>query len=321
MEKQNENGMARGAEVRRVLWVVMLLNITVSLVKIIVGQLTGTASVEADGIHSIFDGASNAVGLVGLFIAARPADESHPYGHGKYEAFASAGIGVLLLLAAYEVGRPAVEALLSGTHDTVFSPVALGVMVATIIINICATTYERTMGKKYNSTLLGADAKHTLSDALVSGSVIVGLLFVAAGFPVADSIAALVVTVAIFAAALSVFKEVHDAFSDEARIEPAQVAEAAMRVSQVRACHKVRTRGMEGEVYADLHVLVDPQLSVVDAHAAASAVEAAIKGDFPQVAEVLVHVEPDVPAERMAAGASVATIQVPCGEEFVRAVG
>lgn len=290
-------------KVRRVMWIVMAINLAVALAKIVTGQLFGSASVEADGIHSIFDAASNVAALAGLFAAARPADRSHPYGHGKYETFGSFFIGVLLLLAAYEVGAGAVESLLSGQHNAQFSVVSLAVMVVTIVINISVTRYENRMSVRLNSSLLDADSKHTLSDAMVSGSVIVGLLFVAAGFPIADSVAALVVTVAIFVAAVSVFKEVHDTFSDESRLDAGEVADVVLGVEGVRTCHNIRTRGSESEVYADLHVLVDPAMPTLAAHALAESVEAAIKAVFPQVVDCLVHIEPDTPEEREEAAA------------------
>ena len=278
--------------------IVMLLNLAVALAKVVVGGLFGSAAVKADGIHSTFDAASNVVGLAGLAVAARPADEKHPYGHGRYEAYASAFIGVLLLLAAYEVGYSAVKSLLSGTYDVQDSPVTIVVMVVTICVNICVTTYERRMGKRYNSALLGADAKHTLSDVLVSASVIVGLVFVRLGFPVADSIAALLVTVAILSAAVSVFKDVSATFSDTARIDAGELADQVLQVPGARSCHNIRTRGLEGEVFADLHVLVAQDLTIAQAHDVADAVEAQVKQAFPQVVEVLVHVEPDTPEQR-----------------------
>lgn len=282
----------------RVMWFVMFLNLAVAAAKVIVGELCGSTAVKADGIHSMFDGVSNVVGLFGLYMAARPADEGHPYGHGKFETFASAFIGCLLLLAAYEVGYSAVSSLVAGTSTVEFSPLTVAVMVVTICVNVGVTTYEHAMGRKYCSALLDADAKHTLSDVLVSGSVIVGLVFVALGYPIADSIAALVVTVAIVCAALSVFKDVRDTFADSARIDGGLLAECALGVEGVRSCHHVRTRGMEGEIYADLHVLVDPDVSVAAGHAIADDVERAVKQRFEHVVDVLVHIEPDTPEQR-----------------------
>ena len=106
----------RMRSIRRVLWVILVLNLAVAAAKYVYGLMSGSASMQADGIHSVFDSAGNVVGLVGIALAARPADDSHPYGHAKFETYASLVIGVLLLLAAFEVGSSAVGKLVSGVY-------------------------------------------------------------------------------------------------------------------------------------------------------------------------------------------------------------
>ena len=155
------------------------------------------------------------------------------------------------------------------------------------------TTYERRCAKRLKSEVLAADANHTLSDALVSIGVIVGLAAVALGFPMADPIMALVVTVAILATAYDVFKHALATLSDHARIPDKDVRAVAMGVPGVQDAHHIRTRGTEGEVYADLHVLVAPGMTVVEAHELSERVERAIMQRFPNVIEVLVHIEPN----------------------------
>lgn len=284
---------ARMREVRRVLWVVLLLNLAVAAAKYAYGALSGSASMQADGIHSVFDSFGNVVGLVGLALASRPADESHPYGHAKFETYASLAIGVLLLLAALEVGTSAVGKLMAGSYTAEVTPVSFVVMVGTLIINIGVTAYERRCGKRLKSEVLAADANHTLSDAFVSIGVIAGLVAVALGFPMADPLMALVVTVAILVTAFDVFKHALATLSDRARIPEDDLRAAALSVAGVRDAHQVRTRGTEGEVYADLHVLVAPEMTVGEAHGLSEQVEAAVQARFPNVVDVLVHIEPD----------------------------
>lgn len=279
--------------IRRVLWLVLLLNVAVAGAKFIWGVLSNSASMQADGIHSAFDSVGNIVGLLGIAIASRPADASHPYGHSKFEAYASAAIGCLLLAAALSVGASAVEGLMSGESSVSVTPVSFAVMVGTLIVNLGVTAYERAAGKRYRSEVLSADAAHTLSDALVSIGVIVGLVLVRAGFPIADSVAALLVTVAILATAFSVLRQALSTLSDHARIPEDQIQAVVLSCPGVRHTHKIRTRGTEGEVYADLHLLVDPQMSVLDAHGLGDRVEEALREKFPQIKEVLVHIEPD----------------------------
>lgn len=248
---------------------------------------------QADGIHSVFDSAGNVVGLIGIALAARPADEGHPYGHAKFETYASLVIGVLLLAAAVEVGVSAVQKLISQTYTAEVTILSFVVMIATLIINIGVTCYERKQGRLLKSEILLADASHTLSDALVSIGVIVGLVFVALGYPVADPIMALVVMVAILATAFDVFKRGLSTLSDHARIPEQDVYEVVMRIEGVSNAHKIRTRGTEDEVYVDLHVLVDPAMTVLKAHEVADAVEAALQTNFDSVRDVVVHIEPD----------------------------
>ena len=283
----------RMRSIRRVLWIVLVLNLAVAAAKYVYGAVTGSASMQADGIHSVFDSAGNVVGLVGIALASRPADEGHPYGHAKFETYASLVIGVLLLLAAFEVGSSAVAKLASGSYTAEVTPLSFVVMVGTLAVNLGVTTYERRCAKRLKSEVLAADANHTLSDALVSVGVIVGLAAVALGFPMADPVMALVVTLAILATAWDVFKHALATLSDRARIPEEDVRAAALAVPGVRDAHRIRTRGTEGEVYADLHVLVAPEMTVKNAHGLSERVERAVEERFPNVAEALVHIEPD----------------------------
>lgn len=284
---------ARMSSIKRVLWAVLFLNLAVAAAKYVYGTISGSASMQADGIHSVFDSAGNVVGLVGIALAARPADEEHPYGHAKFETYASLIIGVLLLLAAFEVGTSAAAKLASQTYAASVTPVSFAVMVGTLAVNLCVTFYERRAGKRLNSEVLSADASHTLSDALVSIGVIVGLAFVAAGFPVADPVMALLVTVAILFTAFDVFKHGLATLSDRARIPEDEVLATVLQVPGVLDAHHIRTRGTEGEVYADLHVLVNPAMTVGNAHRLSDEVEKAVRTRFPSVIEVLVHIEPN----------------------------
>ena len=105
------------------LWIILFLNFGVAFAKLFWGIAIGSAAMQADGFHSLFDGTSNIVGLVGMGFASRPADEDHPYGHSKYETYASAIIGAMLLFAAYRIGSEAIassaarRSTADGRHD------------------------------------------------------------------------------------------------------------------------------------------------------------------------------------------------------------
>ena len=291
-ETCNRPEAGRSSAVERVLWIVLLLNMAVAAAKFFYGLASGSTSMRADGIHSFFDGFGNVVGIIALAMASRPADQSHPYGHAKFETYGSLIIGVLLLAAAFEVGSSAVQKLVTGAFTAEVSALSFVVMVGTMAVNIAVTCYERACGKRYHSEILMADASHTLSDAFVSLGVIAGLILVKMGFPAADPVMALVVTAAILVTAFGVFRTALRTLSDHSRISPEAIAQVASSVADVSNVHHVRTRGTEGEVYCDLHIQVDPDMTVFRAHALADEVEAVLKRQFPSVIEVLVHVEP-----------------------------
>lgn len=283
----------RTSSIKRVLWLVLFLNLGVAAAKYLYGTMSGSASMQADGIHSMFDSAGNVVGLVGIAVAARPADISHPYGHTKFETYASLVIGILLFVAAFEVGSSAWGKLVSQSYDIQVTPLSFVVMIVTLCINIGVTLFERNQGKKLNSEVLRADASHTLSDALVSTGVIIGLILAGLGFPIADPIMALVVMVAIVITAINVFKRGLVTLSDHARIPEEDIYKLVRKIPGVDAAHRIRTRGSEGEVYTDLHILVEPTMTVLAAHSLSERIEEEIKRAYPQVVEVLVHIEPD----------------------------
>ncbi len=156
-------------------------------------------------------------------------------------------------------------------------------MVGTLCINIGVTTYERKAGKRLNSDILLADASHTLSDAMVSIGVIVGLVLIQLGFAIADSVMALVVMVAILYTAFDVFRSAFQTLSDKARIPEEEVRKVVEGIAGVRNAHRIRTRGTQGDVYADLHVLVDPGMTVAASHELADRIESEIVHKFPQV--------------------------------------
>ena len=293
MAVENSVGSSHVHRVERVLWIVFVLNLAVAAAKFFYGLASGSASMQADGIHSVFDSAGNVVGLVSIALAARPADEGHPYGHSKFETYGSLAIGALLLLAAFEVGSGAVSKLMSGSYTAVVTPASFVVMVGTLVVNLFVTTYERRAGRRLKSEIIMADAAHTLSDVFVSAGVIAGLVLVSLGFPQADPLMALVVTAAILVSAWGVFRTAFRTLSDTAQIPEADVRAVAAAVPGIRGVHRVRTRGTDAEVYCDLHIWVDPAMSVRDAHALGDEVERAVRERFPAVREVLVHVEPE----------------------------
>ena len=175
----------RYAEVVRILYRVLYLNLAVAVVKIALGYYTGTVSILSDGFHSLTDSASNVVALVGVSIAQRPPDANHPYGHRKYETMASIGILIFLIIVLVQVLATAVSRFLHGGTPRVY-PEGIGIMTVTLAVNIFVVVYEQRAGRRLRSEVLLADARHTRSDVLTSVAVLGALVGVWLGYPILD---------------------------------------------------------------------------------------------------------------------------------------
>ena len=174
---------ARTAGISRVLWQILFLNVVVAGAKAAWGILSGSTAMLADGIHSFTDGSGNVVALIAMKAATKPPDEDHPYGHHKYESFASAAIGLKLCFAAFRVVSGSVEALTAfaktGVHPRVeVTAVSFAVMLITLAINIFVVWYETRRGQELVSYVLHADARHTLSYVWVTVGFVVSRVLV-----------------------------------------------------------------------------------------------------------------------------------------------
>lgn len=293
----------RTRDIARVLWGILGLNLFVSFAKAVWGIVSGSTAMLADGIHSLTDGASNVVALIAIKMAGKPVDESHPYGHYKFESFASAIIGLMLCLAAWRVASGSVQSLLAFAADGTLPPVevtttSFAIMLVTLAINIFVVWFESRRGRALGSDVLQSDAKHTLSDIWVTVGVILSLVLVKAGVPIADPIVGLFVACAIVWAAIAVFRGVVATFADAARLDPHAVAERVLAFEGVRGTHNIRTRGTGSLVQMDLSILVDPELTVSEAHKISAGLERWLCGQYPELTDVVVHAEPDDEEQR-----------------------
>jgi cation diffusion facilitator family transporter len=281
----------RNRRVKLVLWIILVANWLVAAAKLALGLYIDSTAMTADGLHSFIDGASNIIGLIAMHYASQPADEEHPYGHQKFEALAALAIGVMIGMGVLELGKMAFAAIVNNVRPDV-SPSAIAIMVTTLVINLFVTRIEKAEGQKLNSTLLIADAQHTLSDVFVTLSVIASLILSYLGVTRADGLVALAVLVFVAITGWGIIKQSAGILADTVRIDPSKVSLACATIPDVLAVHGVRSRGMEGSVYIDLKIDVDPQLTIERAHCASDAVEKAIAAAFPEVIDVVVHVEP-----------------------------
>lgn len=283
-------------EVRRTLWVVLALNVIVAATKIAVGLLTRSLAMVADGFHSTMDASSNVIGLLGNALAARPPDDSHPYGHERFETIAALAIGALLLGAALEIVRGVIERLrtVGQPEVTAASYVA---MVVTLGVNLGTVLYERRVGKRLKSELLLADAAHTTTDVFVSLSVLVSLVIVSLGVVWFDVVVALVIVGLIGVTAFRILRRTADVLVDGAAINPLPIETIAAQVSGVKSVTEVRSRGPQGAIHVDIDVDVDPATTADHAHAIASEIGQRITEDVEGIGVVEVHFAPHRVAE------------------------
>lgn len=287
-------GILRGGRyeaVVTVLYRVLFLNLAVAIAKISLGYVTGSVSIVTDGFHSLTDSASNVVALVGVSVAKRPPDANHPYGHRKYETMASVAIVVFLIIVLVQVVTSAVDRLLHGGSPRVF-PEGIAVMVVTLIVNLFVVWYEMREGRRLNSEVLRADARHTRSDVLTSVAVLGALMGVWFGYPLLDPLAAILVAGFIGHACWAIAKDASRILSDEIVIAEDDVRKVVDTVPEVLGCEKIRTRGSSDYAFMDLHIWLDRQTPLQDAHATSHVVKDKLMARFPQLHDVVIHIEP-----------------------------
>ncbi len=284
-------GAARYRDVSRVLVTVLLLNAVVALAKIGYGAYSGAVSILSDGFHSLTDTASNVAGLIGIRIAQRPPDTTHPYGHRKFETLASGAIFVFLAIVLVQLVRTALDRLAGGAAPHI-GTAAFVVMAVTLAVNLFVVWYESRAARRLSSELLMADSAHTLSDVYTSVAVIAALIGVKLGYPILDPLAALLVAVFIGHAGYRIAKETSNVLADHAVLGEADIQRVVLSVPEVTGCHEIRTRGTADHIFLDCHVWFPADMRLDDAHRLSHVVKDRLMATFPALKDVVIHIEP-----------------------------
>ena len=278
--------------IRNVLIIILFANVFVALLKIIIGSVSKSTSLTADGFHSLSDGASNIVGLVGIWFASKPVDEDHPYGHKKFETLASLFIGGMLTIVGVKVVTQAFQKF-SNPITPIINMESIIALFLTLLVNIFVSKIEYSEGKKLTSQILISDSMHTRSDIYVSIGVIITLIGIKVGLPpVIDPIASLVVGGFIFHAAYEIFADTSGVLVDKAVIDAEKIKNIALEFEEVKDAHNVRSRGTEDEIYIDLHIMVDAYMSVEDSHTLSTNIEKRVKEELGENSQIILHLEP-----------------------------
>ncbi len=277
--------------IKRTLIIILVVNLSVAFSKGIYGLTTNSLSLIADALHSLFDASSNVIGLIGIRLAAKPADTEHPYGHWKYETVAAIVIAAMIFLTGIEIIESAIERFIAPETPRVdvFSFI---IVIGTIIINVISTLYEERKGKALDSSILMADALHTRSDIFVSASVLVSFIGILLGYTIIDPIVSVFIAIMIFHTGIEIAKESIEVLVDTSVIDTSKIQAIVNQIDGIVESHKIRSRGQHNEISIDLHVTVDPEISVHDGHDIASEVEQILIEKVAGVRDVTVHIGP-----------------------------
>ncbi len=287
-----QNRLRRGL---RATFLGMAVNTVLAAGKFAAGVVGHSHALVADAVESFADIFSAIVVWRGLVVAAAPPDEDHPYGHGKAEPIASAMVATMLLLAATGIAFKAIEEMVSPHHRP--EPFTLAVLVGVIIIKEALYRFVNHEATEVDSMAVRSDAWHHRSDAITSFAAGVGItvsLIGGKGFEAADDVAAVVAAGIIAWNGWQMLRpaldELMDTSPDPRFIE--QIIAAAKKVTKVHRVEKCKVRKVGYHFFVDMHVEVDPLMTVKEAHDIAHRVKDQVRADLPSVHDVLVHIEP-----------------------------
>ena len=277
----------------RTILITVVMNIFLSLSKLLAGFIGRSTSMISDGVHSLSDVISSIGVFIGLRISQKPADIDHPYGHEKFEAVLSKILAFILFLTGLSIGYSAIETIVSSSY---IIPKMMTIWAALLSIGVKEWMYHYTIrqAKKIESTALAADAWHHRSDSLSSIGALIGIIGARLGFPILDPLAALVITLIILKVAIEIFVEATNQVIDKAA-SPELVNEIIQQIQSVNgvlAIDSLKTRVHSNRIYVDLEISVEPTLSLIEAHTIAEAVHYQLEQNIHKIKHCTVHVNP-----------------------------
>ena len=282
----------RAPAVRATLLAILVANALVVAVKLAIGIRTGTLTVLGAALESGLDMLNNVMGILLINLAARAPDEDHPYGHDKFETLGAIGIVGFLSISCFELLREGIHTLLDGRTPHHASALEIGVLAATLIVNVFVVWYERRRGRELQSAFLLADAAHTVSDVYVTGLALASLFLARMGFPALDAVLAIVVALIIAWTGYGILRETIPILVDQRGADPEELRASIASIDGVEEVRGIRSRlTASGTLFAEVTIGVNEDMSVAEAHRLADAVEGCVGSRY-GVAEVTVHVEP-----------------------------
>ena len=273
----------------------IIASLFLAAIKIFTGIVGNSYALIADGIESLTDIFTSSIVLTGLYFASKPADENHPYGHGKAEPFAGVAVSLGIFVAAIIIIVQSLYEIITPHHAP--ASFTLIVLVLVIVIKESLFRFVIKVGTSVNSIAVKSDAWHHRSDAITSAAAFIGIsiaLIGGEGYESADDFAALFASVIIIINAYRIFKPALFELLDTA--PPTQIVQkvrgVAGKVENVMGIDKCYVRKMGFDYFVDIHVLVDANLPVHKGHEIAHKVKDELMKEYSNISDVLVHIEP-----------------------------
>ena len=292
--------MERNKEIYKVTLVGGAVNVVLLVFKFVAGILGHSAAMVADAVHSLSDFVTDVIVLVFVRISSKPKDKSHDYGHGKYETLAMTIIGLALLAAAIGIiygGAVKIADWLGGQQLEAPGMLALWAALLSIVLKEAVYRYSMVKARQLNSQAVEANAWHHRSDALSSVGTAIGIggaIFLGQRWTVLDPVASVIVGAFIVKVAVELLSRgigdlLEQSLPDEIESE---ILQLATTVEGIAEPHDLRTRRIGNHYAIELHILVDGDIPLREAHDRASEVEELLKSHYGEDTHVVVHVEP-----------------------------
>ena len=280
----------------RVSVVSIVVNLLLSVGKLLAGLIAHSGAMVSDAVHSASDVFSTFIVIIGLKLSMKEPDREHPYGHERMECVAAIVLAVVLLITGLLIGYAGGKQLISGRTEALPVPGALALAAAAVSIAVKEGMfwYTRHHARQLGSPALMADAWHHRSDALSSIGALVGIAGARMGVALLDPLASVVICAFIVKAAFDIFREAVDKMVDHSG-DPA--TEAAIRAcveghGAVRRVDVLRSREFGSRLYIELEIALDGEMTLEQAHAVAEQVHDDVEAAFPSVKHIMIHVNP-----------------------------
>ena len=296
-KNQMDQSLDQKSVAMRVSRISIIINVLLSLLKLVAGVVASSGAMISDAVHSLSDVFSTFIVIIGVNISNKKSDKEHQYGHERLECVASIVLAIILGATGLGIGYTGFQKIIGQNGGELVVPgiLALVAAVISIIVKEWMYWFTRAAAKQVNSGALMADAWHHRSDALSSIGSFIGIFGARLGFPILDPIASVVICLFFEKAAYDIFKDAIDKMIDKSCDEEtvSLIRSIILGCDGVEGIDEIRTRLFGAKIYVDVEILVAGDLSLLDAHDIAEDVHLAIENQVVGVKHCMVHVNPN----------------------------